>query len=96
MKIDIIKADYLDKKQAQEISFLMNAYATDPMGGGKPLPEKVMNNLAQALSIRPYAFTILLLNKYNMRGKHFFDMIVVWVRSFLIMRMHKQRIRVLC
>lgn len=59
MKIDIIKADYLNQKQAQEIATLMNAYASDPMGGGKALAEKLINNLAYELSKRPYAFSIM-------------------------------------
>lgn len=59
MKIDIIKADYLYKKQAREIARLMNSYASDPMGGGKPLAENVRNNLAQALSKVPHAFSII-------------------------------------
>lgn len=57
MEIDIIKADYSNDKQAGEIAVLMNSYASDPMGGGKPLPEKVKNNLAQELSKLPHAFS---------------------------------------
>ncbi len=37
----------------------MNAYATDPMGGGKPLSEEVKNNLAKELSKHPHAFSII-------------------------------------
>ncbi|MCK5830532.1 MAG: GNAT family N-acetyltransferase [Methylococcales bacterium] len=59
MNIDIIKADYLNPKHAEEIAFLMNAYASDPMGGGKPLPDSVINNLANELSKRPYAFSVI-------------------------------------
>ena len=59
MKIEIIKADYLDKNHAKDIAFLMNEYATDPMGGGKPLPEKVKNNLANELSKLPHALTVM-------------------------------------
>ncbi|MEE9339116.1 MAG: GNAT family N-acetyltransferase [Methylococcaceae bacterium] len=59
MNIEIIKADYVNKKHAKEIAALMNSYATDPMGGGKPLPEEVKNNLAQELSKLPHAFSII-------------------------------------
>jgi ribosomal protein S18 acetylase RimI-like enzyme len=59
MNIEIIKADYVNKKHAKEIAALMNSYATDPMGGGKPLPEEVKNNLAQELSKLPYAFSVI-------------------------------------
>lgn len=59
MNIEIIKADYVNKKHAKEITALMNAYAADPMGGGKPLSQQVKNNLAQELSKRPHAFSII-------------------------------------
>ncbi len=59
MKIEILNADYLNETHAQEIAFLMNSYAADPMGGGNPLAEKVKNNIAKELSKRPYAFTIM-------------------------------------
>lgn len=59
MSIEIVKADYLDETHAKEISALMNSYATDPMGGGKPLAEEVKNNLAKELSKLPYAFSII-------------------------------------
>lgn len=32
---------------------LLDAYASDPMGGGRPLPEAVRANLASALAARP-------------------------------------------
>ena len=59
MKIDIIKANYLDEDHAKEISFLMNEYASDLMGGGKPLPEKIKNGLANELSKLTYAFSVI-------------------------------------
>lgn len=59
MDIEIIKANYLDQKHAKEIVFLMNTYASDPMGGGKPLAETITNNLAKELSKRPHAFSVI-------------------------------------
>ncbi len=59
MNIEIVEADYLKKSHAQDMVFLMDSYATDPMGGGNPLAEEVKNNLAKELSKRPYAFTIM-------------------------------------
>ena len=59
MNIKIIKADYLDDKHAKDIVMLMNTYASDPMGGGKPLPEEVKSNLAKALSKIPHAFSMI-------------------------------------
>jgi len=59
MKIDIVKANYLNPNHAKDIAFLMDTYATDPMGGGKALPEKVKNNLAKELSKLPHALTVI-------------------------------------
>lgn len=59
MILHIETVDYLDDKQAGEIAFLLNAYAVDPMGGGKPLTEDVINNISIELSKRPHAFSII-------------------------------------
>jgi GNAT superfamily N-acetyltransferase len=59
MIIEIIKADYLNEKHAKEIAVLMNCYASDPMGGGMPLTEKVKTNLARELSKLPHAFSLI-------------------------------------
>ena len=59
VNVDVIVVDYLNQKQAQEMAVLMDAYAIDPMGGGKPLPERVKNNLVKELAKRPYAFSVM-------------------------------------
>ena len=59
MNIDVIKADYQDKKQAQEIALLLNAYASDPMGGGQPLTDDIQANIARELSRLPHAFSVI-------------------------------------
>ena len=59
MSIKIVKANYLNKRHAEEIAMLMDEYANDPMGGGKPLPEEVKNTLARELSKLPHAFTVI-------------------------------------
>ena len=59
MDIEIIDADYHDPRQARDIAYLLNCYACDPMGGGTPLDEEVMNSLAAELAQRPQAFSIL-------------------------------------
>ena len=59
MNIDVIKADYRDEKQAQEIAFLLNAYASDPMGGGQPLTDDIQANIARELSRLPHAFSVI-------------------------------------
>jgi ribosomal protein S18 acetylase RimI-like enzyme len=38
---------------------LLDAYARDPMGGGEPLPDFVMQNLPKALAERPTLFSVL-------------------------------------
>ncbi len=59
MEIEILKVNYFDNKQAEEIGLLMNNYAADPMGGGIPLAEEVKNNIAKELSKLPYAFSVI-------------------------------------
>ena len=59
MSIEIIKADFTDPKHAQDIGYLLDVYARDPMGGGAPLDAKVRDNLAGELSTRDFAFSIL-------------------------------------
>lgn len=59
MNIKVIKADYLDKQHEKEIPMLLGEYATDPMGGNKPLDEDVKNNLVKELSKLPHAFSII-------------------------------------
>lgn len=59
MKIHIIQADYTNPQHAQDIPYLLNAYATDPMGGGKTLSPYTMSNLTTELAKRPHAFSVL-------------------------------------
>ena len=59
MNIEVIKADYSNKRHKNEIPMLLDAYALDPMGGGKPLDSKVKNNLVKELSKLPYAFSVI-------------------------------------
>ncbi|WP_025897234.1 GNAT family N-acetyltransferase [Sneathiella glossodoripedis] len=51
--------DYEDPVQSAEMMALLQAYALDPMGGGKPLDEQVIERLPIELSKRPHAFSIL-------------------------------------
>ncbi|MBV1911652.1 MAG: GNAT family N-acetyltransferase [Kangiellaceae bacterium] len=57
--IVIIIADYLNPQHATDISYLLNCYAEDPMGGGKPLAEEVKANLAAKLAQQGNAFSLL-------------------------------------
>ena len=59
MKIDIIRADYRDPRHARDLVYLLNAYAEDPMGGGRALPASVRDKLAAALAELPHAFSLL-------------------------------------
>jgi len=59
MNVEIVKANYSNKDQGKDIALLMNEYAKDPMGGGKPLNDEVINNIATELSKLPYAFSII-------------------------------------
>lgn len=59
MNIDVIKANYHDQRQAQDIVDLLDSYARDPMGGGEPLSGKVKANLVSQLAARPFAFSCI-------------------------------------
>lgn len=59
MNIEIIQADYRNATHAKDIPYLLNAYATDLMGGGKALSSYVMENLTAELAKRPHAFSVL-------------------------------------
>lgn len=59
MKIEVIRADYMDEQHANDIPFLLDQYAKDPMGGGKALAQEVKEKLVAELSKRPHAFSIL-------------------------------------
>lgn len=59
MNIKIIKVNYNNEKQAKELIYLLNVYASDPMGGGQPLKQYVVENLVKELSKLPHAFSVI-------------------------------------
>jgi ribosomal protein S18 acetylase RimI-like enzyme len=59
MTTEVIVADYSNEQHAADISFLLNSYAQDPMGGGQALPSFVQENLALELAKVPNAFSVL-------------------------------------
>ena len=59
MQINIVKANYLNPKHQIDILLLLESYATDPMGGGKPLDKVVKDNLITELARREYAFSLI-------------------------------------
>jgi ribosomal protein S18 acetylase RimI-like enzyme len=59
MNIRVSLVDYLNPQHAKDFTYLLNAYAEDPMGGGKALPDDVKQNLTEKLSKIPHAFSII-------------------------------------
>jgi len=59
MTIEILKADYANPIHQADIPTLLNAYATDPMGGGQALLAQVQENLVPELAKLPHAFSVL-------------------------------------
>lgn len=55
----VILADYGDAVHASAITDLLDAYARDPMGGGKALPTERLNRLVGELAKRSHAFSVL-------------------------------------
>ena len=59
MKIEVLIADYLREQHSQDIGYLLNNYAADPMGDGAPLSDFIQQNLALELSKVPNAFSVI-------------------------------------
>jgi len=59
MNVEVLVANYLDPQHANDISYLLNAYALDTMGGGTALTDHVQKNLATELSKLPHAFSVI-------------------------------------
>jgi len=57
--IAVRRADYADAADAAALVMLLDAYASDPAGGGEPLSDFAKANLVPALAARPQAFSIL-------------------------------------
>ena len=58
-QIEVFLADYRDAAQAAAVVDLLNAYASEPAGGGVPLDPAVRQDLPAALAARPQAFSVL-------------------------------------
>lgn len=59
MNIEVKIVDFSDAEQAEQLLYLLNEYALDPMGGGAPLSEHVRENLAYELGKRDYATSFI-------------------------------------
>lgn len=58
MSVKIQIADYRNPRDGEAIRELMDIYAKDPMGGGKPLDADVMERLIPTLARFPGAFSV--------------------------------------
>ena len=52
-------ADYGDRRDAAELVMLLDAYASDPMGGGAPLCQETREALVPGLAATPGAFSLI-------------------------------------
>ncbi|MGB5278594.1 MAG: GNAT family N-acetyltransferase [Gammaproteobacteria bacterium] len=59
MNLEVVQADYGKETHAAGIVMLLDSYASDPMGGGKPLADHVKANLVNELSKLPHAFSVV-------------------------------------
>ncbi|MCY7305679.1 MAG: GNAT family N-acetyltransferase [Rhodoferax sp.] len=55
----VVRADYGNADHAAALVEVLDAYARDPAGGGKPLAAFTRANLVAALAQRPQAFSVL-------------------------------------
>lgn len=56
---EVLKVDYANTQQGEELVDLLNAYACDVMGGGEPLSEQVRKTLVAKLAQVPGAFSFM-------------------------------------
>lgn len=57
--VQIIHADLNDPAHQEAVKAMTNAYALDPMGNGKPLPEEVLARLLPGLKAHPTTMVLL-------------------------------------
>ncbi len=55
----IHRADYANPQHAAALVSLLDAYASDPAGGGQPLSAHTRTHLVRELAARPHAFSVL-------------------------------------
>ncbi|MBF0219592.1 MAG: GNAT family N-acetyltransferase [Gammaproteobacteria bacterium] len=58
-ELKIIEVDYQNREQGAALLYLLDCYASDPMGGGTPLSAAVRDKLLPALAAMPHAFSLL-------------------------------------
>jgi ribosomal protein S18 acetylase RimI-like enzyme len=57
--IRVVRADYANPVHAAALVMLLDAYASDPMGGGEPLSDFAKAQLVPALAARAQAYSVL-------------------------------------
>lgn len=67
----LCRADFANPVHADALVSLLDAYASDPMGGGEPLSEFAKANLVPALATRPQAFSVLAFGENDEIGGEF-------------------------
>ena len=58
-ELSVVRADYADPVHAEALVALLNAYASDPAGGGEPLSPYARQHLVAELARRPQAYSVL-------------------------------------
>jgi ribosomal protein S18 acetylase RimI-like enzyme len=58
-RVRIVRARYDDSRHAAALIDLLDHYARDPAGGGKPLSGFARDNLVAQLAARPFVFSVL-------------------------------------
>lgn len=54
-----VRADYADPAHALALALLLDAYASDPAGGGEGLSDFAKQNVVRELAARPQAYSVL-------------------------------------
>lgn len=62
-RVEIKRANFSSVTDRLALQNLMQEYATDPMGGGQPLPEPVIEDLPDKLLNYPGAFSVIAWNE---------------------------------
>ncbi|MDT7522421.1 GNAT family N-acetyltransferase [Rhodoferax sp. TBRC 17198] len=57
--IRVTQADYANPVHAAALVMLLDAYASDPMGGGEPLSDFAKGHIVPSLAARPQAYSVL-------------------------------------
>jgi ribosomal protein S18 acetylase RimI-like enzyme len=57
--VRVVRADYARPAHAQAVVAMLDAYASDPMGGGEPLSDFAKANLVASLAARSQAYSVL-------------------------------------